>query len=138
MQSNARMPVSKIANAVGLSVPAASERLKRLNSSGVIRCYTAILSSEHLGRELTAIMFVSMEAPHFNDGFIDTVTAEPEVLECHYLAGDFDYSLKIVTHSTTTLESLLNRLKSVAGVQKTKTSVVLSTVKEVYSVTPDV
>ena len=66
---------------------------------------------------------------------MEFVQAENEILECYYLAGDFDYALKIVTASAT-LEALLNRIKSVPGIQKTRTLVVLSTVKNKFSVSP--
>ena len=82
-------------------------------------------------------MFVSLEIPKFNDKFTEFVSAENEILECYYLAGDFDYALKIVTASTATLEALLHRIKSVPGIQKTRTLVVLSTVKNKFSVSPE-
>ena len=51
------------------------------------------------------------------------------ILECHYITGDFDFMLKVVTNSTQTLERVLNQIKSVNGVKMTKTIVILSTVK---------
>jgi Lrp/AsnC family transcriptional regulator, leucine-responsive regulatory protein len=83
-------------------------------------------------------MFVNLERPKFTDKFVEFVQELEDILECHYLAGDFDYALKIVTESTFTLEALLNKIKSVPGVQKTRTIVVLSTVKNKYSVTPEI
>ena len=137
LQSNARMTASEISGIVSLSVPACSERLKKLESSGIIRQYTAIIDSGYLKKTLTAMMFVSLERPKFTEKFQEAVNVESDILECHYLAGDFDYLLKIVTENTDTLEKLLNRIKSVPGVQKTRTIVVLSTVKNNYSVSLD-
>ena len=136
LQENARITVSEISSKVNLSVPAVSERLKKLESSGVILQYTAIINAKRLGKSLTAIMFISLERPKYNEKFLEFVNGESEILECHYLAGDYDYSLKIITESTDTLEKLLNRIKSVQGVQKTRTVVALSTVKSNYSVSP--
>lgn len=133
---NGRMTVSEVARRVNLSVPAISERIRKLEQNGVISGYSAILDPESLGRSLTAIMLVSLERPRYTDGFVKQIRNEPEVLECHYLAGDFDYSLKIVTAGTESLEKLLTRIKSVQGVQKTRTSVVLSTVKSGVTVLP--
>ena len=59
------------------------------------------------------------------------------ILECHYITGDFDFMLKVVTNSTQTLERVLNQIKSVNGVKMTKTIVILSTVKNEYSVDPE-
>jgi Transcriptional regulators len=136
LQKNARITASEIGSEINLSVPAVSERLKKLESSGIIKQYTAIIDPGHLNKELTAFMFISLERPRFTDKFTEFVNGEAEILECHYLAGDFDYVLKIATESTFTLEKLLNRIKSVQGVQKTRTIVVLSTTKNEYSVTP--
>ena len=133
---NGRMTVSEVSQRVKLSIPAVSERIRKLEQSGVVGKYTAILDPVRMDRRLTAIMMVSMERPKYNEGFTSQVLAEPDVLECHYLAGDFDYSLKIVTQDTSSLEKLLNRLKSIPGVQKTRTTVVLSSIKTCATVLP--
>lgn len=136
LQKNARISNSEISNEVKLSLPAVSERLKKLESSGIIQQYTAIINPRRLKKDLTAMMFISLDRPKFTEKFLDFIQQENEVLECHYLAGDFDYVLKIVTENTFTLENILNRIKSVQGVQKTRTIVVLSTVKNNYSIIP--
>ncbi|MGE4353269.1 MAG: Lrp/AsnC family transcriptional regulator [Oscillospiraceae bacterium] len=134
LKNNARITASEISNLINLSVPACSERLKKLESSGVIKQYTTIIDNRYLKKTLTAMMFVSLERPQFTDRFVDYINTEDDILECHYLAGDFDYLMKIITENTDTLEALLNRIKSVPGVQKTRTIVVLSSVKNNYSV----
>lgn len=133
---NARMTASEISNRINLSVPAVSERIRKLENNGLIDHYSAILSAEKMGRNLTAIMLVSLERPRYNEGFVAHVVSEPDIIECHYLTGDFDYVLKIVTEGTGSLEKLLNRIKGVQGVQKTRTTVVLSTVKSGVTVVP--
>jgi Lrp/AsnC family transcriptional regulator, leucine-responsive regulatory protein len=137
LQINARISASEISNQINLSVSAVSERLKKLESSGIIIQYTTIINPRQLNKELTALMFISLERPKYANHFLEYVESENEILECHYLAGEFDYSLKIVTKGTFTLEALLNRIKSVPGVQKTRTNVVLSTTKNKYSIVPD-
>ncbi len=133
---NGRMSASEVSQRVKLSIPAVSERICKLEHSGVVGKYTAILDPVLMDRRLTAIAMVGMERPKYNEGFTSHVLAEPDVLECHYLAGDFDYALKIVTQDTASLEKLLNRLKSVPGVQKTRTTVVLSSIKTCATVLP--
>jgi Lrp/AsnC family leucine-responsive transcriptional regulator len=134
LQKNARITVSEISGMINLSIPACSERLKKLEQSGVIKQYTAIIDSKYLNKFLTAFMFISLERPRFTEQFIEKISSEADILECHYLAGDFDYLLKIITDNTDTLEELLQRIKSVQGIQKTRTIVTLSTVKNNYSV----
>ena len=137
LQGNARITASEIASKINLSVPAVSDRLKKLDASGIIEKYTAIISPKKANKSLTVIMFVSLGNPKFADKFIEIIQKEDEIIECHYLAGDFDYELKIITTNTETLEMILNRIKLVAGVQKTKTVVALSTIKNNYSIIPN-
>ncbi|TCL74144.1 Lrp/AsnC family leucine-responsive transcriptional regulator [Hydrogenispora ethanolica] len=137
LQQNARVTVSEIASQINLSVPAVSDRLKKLEAGGIIDKYVAIVNPARFQKELTAIMFISLERPKFTEQFVEFVQREDEILECHYLAGDYDYALKIITRSAATLERLLNRIKSVPGVQKTRTIVALSTVKNNHSIIPE-
>lgn len=136
LQKNARVTASEIANVVSLSVPAISERLKKLDSAGIIQKYTIILSTQKMKKNLVAYMFVSLKHPNYIKGFVALVEKENEIIECNYLAGDFDYLIKIITEDTQSLEAVLNRIKTVVGVQKTKTIVTLSTVKNTYSIPP--
>lgn len=137
LQNNARVTTSEISSKVNLSIPAVSERLKKLEATGIIQQYTTILNPQKLNKNLTAIMSVSLERPKFNENFVEFIGKEDEVIECHYLTGDFDYVLQIITENTATLEKILNKIKSVQGVQKTRTAVVLSTVKNQHSIIPD-
>ncbi|MDV3427499.1 MAG: Lrp/AsnC family transcriptional regulator [Bacillota bacterium] len=134
LQSNSRITASEISGKINLSIPAVSDRLKKLDSSGVIEKYTIILNAKKLNKSLTAIMWVSLDNPKFADRFVEFVKNEDEIIECHYLAGDFDYSLKITTENTETLEVILDKIKLVPGVMKTKTTVTLSTIKNSYSI----
>lgn len=136
LKEDARISYLDIGKRISLSTSAVMERVKKLEKSGAIAGYTAILDGKAFNRELTALMFISLESPKFNEGFLDFVRNESDVLECHYIAGNFDYVLKIVTKNPETLERLLNKVKSQAGVMKTFTNVVLKTVKNEYSVDP--
>jgi len=136
LSNQARLTVSEISSQVNMSVPAVSERIRKLESSGIIEKYAVILNSRILKKDLTAIMLISIERTKSVNDFLNIVQNSKDVLECHYIAGDYDYLLKIVTENTSTLEALLNRIKGVGGVQKTKTVVVLSTKKNNPSVLP--
>ncbi len=136
LRKNARVSYLNIGKTVNLSTSAVIERIKRLEKSGVISAYTAIINGTAFDKELTALMFISLESPRFNDGFLKFVELEPDILECHYLTGNYDYMLKIVTQNPSTLELLLNKIKSQPGIMKTYTNVVLKTIKNEYSITP--
>lgn len=136
LENNARVTVSEISSKINLSIPAVSDRLKKLDASGVIEKYTVIVNAKKLNRNLTVIMFISLESPKYTNKFLEAVQREEEILECHYLAGDYDYALKIITENTETLEKLLNKIKGLNGISKTKTTISLSTIKNNYSVMP--
>jgi len=136
LQKNARSSISVISSRVNLSIPATSDRIRKIEAAGIITQYTAIVNAAALNMKQTAMTFVSLEKPHYSEHFVSFVNTQDEILECHYLAGDFDYLMKIVTESTETLERLLTRIKSVPGIQKTQTIVTLCTVKNIHSVVP--
>lgn len=136
LQGNSRVSISELSKKVNLSLSAVSERLKKLESSNVIEKYTVILNSHSLDKELSVIMNISLENPHHTSEFLDFVRTEDEILECHYVTGEYDYVLKITTRNTVTLESMMNRIKSISGIKRTQTNVILSSVKHMYSVSP--
>jgi len=137
LRKNSRVPASFISEKVNMSLSAVSERIRKLEASGVIKQYTAILNAKKLGKDTTAFISVRLEHPKFNEPFMENVKNHPEIIECYYLTGDFDYLLKVVTSSTETLSEVLNVVKSIKGVSHTKTVVVLSTVKNDFSCSPE-
>lgn len=136
LQENGRESLSEIGSKINLSVSAVGERIKKLERSGVIHQYTTIINGKHFNKELTALMFISLESPKFIDNFLKFVNEENDILECHYIAGNYDYMIKIVTNNPKSLEKILNKVKSVPGIIKTYTNVVLKTTKNNYSICP--
>ena len=133
---NARISMSEISSCVNLSVSAVSERLKKLESSGMIQQYTAILNPQAFNKDLTVFMLITLESSQFRDEFVHYVLNEEAITEVHYLAGSFDCMVKIITENTTSLEKIFNQIKSLPGVSKTQTNVGLSTIKNQYSFLP--
>ena len=131
LQVNSRTTASDIAESIGMSVPAVSERLRKLENAGIIDKYTVILSNSKLGKEIMAVMLVEVSSSdnESNHAFRNLVSQEPDILECYSVTGEYDYLLKIITSSTASLEQLLSRIKATAGGAKTSTSIILSTVK---------
>jgi len=126
-----RMTWSELASRLGLSPPAAADRVKRLEEQGIITGYTARLNAEGLGLDLTAFIAVTLDRPHHRQGFLRAVQGNAAILECHHVTGDDDYLLKVRCRNTRTLESLISeQLKTIEGVLKTRTLIVLSTIKE--------
>lgn len=137
LHKNARITASEISNQINLSVSAVGDRLKKLEASGIIENYTTILNPNMMEKSLTAIIMVALERPKYADLFQEFVNKENDILDCYYLAGDYDYALKIVTKDTATLEVLIGKIKALEGLLKTKTTIVLSTIKDTHSVLPE-
>ena len=137
LHKNARITASEISNQINLSVSAVGDRLKKLEASGIIENYTTILNPKMLDKSLTAIIMVALERPKYADIFQSFVNKENDILDCYYLAGDYDYALKIVTTDTGSLDVLIGKITALEGLLKTKTTIVLSTVKDTHSVLPE-
>ena len=126
-----RMTWAELAGQLGLSAPAAADRVKRLEERGIITGYSVLLDAAALGLNLTAFIAVTLDHPRHRAGFLAQVAASAEILECHHVTGDDDYLLKVRCCHTRALEALItNQLKEIEGVAKTRTLIVLSTVKE--------
>ena len=131
LANQGRMTWSELASQLRLSAPAAADRVKRLEERGIIAGYSARLNAEALGLDLTAFIAVTLAQPRHRQGFLEFVEASSAILECHHVTGDDDYLLKVRCRNTQELESLISEdLKSIEGVLKTRTQIVLSTVKE--------
>ncbi len=131
LQRNGRATQMELAKAVGLSQPAVAERVRKLEKRGVITGYVARVDSAKLGLDVTALIDVDIEHPRFFAAFAKKVISLPEVLECHRVAGEQSYVLKVKTTNTHTLDHLLvDVLRTIPGVTRTQTTIVLASIKE--------
>ncbi|MCY3020293.1 MAG: Lrp/AsnC family transcriptional regulator [Planctomycetota bacterium] len=131
LQRDGRKSHSDIAKTVGLSAPSVGERVKKLESGGVIRRYAALLDPIKVNRPITAFIAVSLDKPIHAKAFLQRIQELDDVLECYHVTGEMDYLLKVRTRSTATLELLISGdLRPLDGVVATRTSVILSSPKE--------
>ena len=131
LQADGRVSHSDIAKAVGLSAPSIGERIRKLETQGIIRRYACILEPKRIGRTITAFIAVTLDKPIHEKAFLQRIRELNDVLECYHVTGDMDYMLKVRTRTTETLEALItNDLRPLDGVVSTRTSVVLSASKE--------
>ena len=127
LQRNARSTYAELGAMVDLKPPAVHDRVKRLESRGFVRRYSAQLDARRVGYELTAFVGAYCTPDLDYDAFTQAVQAFPEIIEIHSVAGDETYMLKVVTRSTSHLDEFLTKLKRVPGVARTRTTIVLST-----------
>ncbi|MDY3248770.1 MAG: Lrp/AsnC family transcriptional regulator [Candidatus Choladocola sp.] len=137
LKQNARQKASEISREVHLSVSSVIDRIRKLESSGIIKAYTIITDEASVGNDLTALMEISLEHPRYTEAFVQYVKASPYIVSCYYLTGEFDYMLKICCHSSKDLEAIHRGIKQQEGIRMTKTHYVLRTEKNIYSSLPD-
>jgi Lrp/AsnC family leucine-responsive transcriptional regulator len=131
LMAQGRITWSELASLLGLSAPATADRVRRLEEKQVIQGYTARLNPEAIGCDLMAFLSVTLERPEHRAAFLELVKQRPEIQECHHVAGDDDYWLKVRCRNTRHLEHLISEvIKGIPGVLRTRTTIVLSTVKE--------
>jgi Lrp/AsnC family leucine-responsive transcriptional regulator len=129
--THGRATWAELAELLGLSAPATADRVRRLEERGVIRGYAALVSPEAVGLCLTAFVAVSLDRPKDRRAFLAKVADLPEVQECHHVAGEDDYLLKVRCSGTRDLDRVVSdELKELPGVVRTRTTIVLSTEKE--------
>jgi len=131
LKQNGRETASEISKKVHLSIPAVSDRIKKLEEANIIEKYTIKINREKMGYKLLVTIFVNIEQTVNIKHFRETIIKYSEVIECHHIVGEYDYMLKVLLKDSSELEDFIgNKLKSIKGVQKSNTIVILSTLKE--------
>jgi Lrp/AsnC family leucine-responsive transcriptional regulator len=130
LQENCKLPLARIGERVGLSAPSVAERIDKLEKSGVIRGYTAVLDARRLGKDITAFIGVFIEHPKAISSFEKAIDRFEDVQECHHVTGQHTMLLKVKADNTSALEKLIRKIRLIEGVARTETSVVLSTYTE--------
>lgn len=130
LMEQARATWAELGTLLGLSAPAAADRVRKLEELGVIKGYAALIDPETIGCGLAALIAVTLDRPEQRPAFLEMVHRLAEVQECHHIAGVEDYILKVRCENTRDLERLITEeIKSLPGT-RTRTTVILSTVKE--------
>jgi len=131
LMRNGRASWAELGEFLGLSAPSAADRVRKLEQRGVIRGYAALVDPASVGYPLTAYVSVSLASHRNRAAFLRAISKMDQVVECHHVAGDDDYLLKVRCRGTQDLDHLLaTQLKDKLGVARTRTTIVLSTAKE--------
>lgn len=139
LQDDARLSNAAIAEKVGLTSSSVHDRVKKLERKGVIKGYVALVDAGLLDKPIMAFIRLSVGSASQNyleskKSVKDVCDAEPDVLECHGVAGEDCYVLKVRAASPQALEKLIERIRCNAQVTRSTTSIVLSTFKETHKV----
>lgn len=123
LQGNGRMTYTELARHVHLSVPAVTERVKRLEEEGVIEGYAARVNPTAAGYLVGAMLAMTVPQP-VKAKFLKLLATIPEVLECHHITGADSYIIRVVAVSMGDLERLIEKINLYG---ETRTSIVMST-----------
>ncbi len=130
LQADARTSMAELGQAAGLSASAAHDRVRRLTERGVIRGMTLRADPAAIGRGVLGFVFVALGGPAVEAAFVETLRADPAVLECHHVTGDWSYLLKVRVADIAGLEALLGRLKATGALVRSHSMIALSSPKD--------
>lgn len=132
LQADARLNTKQIAGKIGLTVTPTYERLKKIEQSGVVKKYVALLDREKIGKTIVAFINVSLQLhskPLINV-FERAIVKVPEVMECFHVAGNFDYLLKVVVKDMNSYQNFLsNKLATIENIAHVQSSFVMTEIK---------
>ena len=141
LQEDARLSNAALAEKVGLTISTVHERVKKLEKKGIIKGYVAVVDAEAVGKPIMASIRLTVGTTpndylESKNRVVQVCLAEPDVLECHGVAGEDCYILKVRTASPKDLERLIERIRCNAQVARSVTNIALSTFKESSLVVP--
>jgi Lrp/AsnC family leucine-responsive transcriptional regulator len=125
LTQNARRPLSEIADQVGLSAAPVKRRIERMESSGVIKGYTAVVNYARTGSTLEAFTEVRIPGSADLEDVWGDLRTMPEVLQMFTIAGDPDALLRLRVDSVEHLQDVVNRMRKTGRIVGTKTLIVL-------------
>lgn len=126
LQRDGRRPYAELGAEVGISGPSAHERVKKLEARGIITGYAAMVDPESVGLGILAFCWVTQAPGTAATDLTDDFRPIPEIEECHHIAGEADYLLKVRARDTRDLERILRDVQATRHVFTTETDVVFS------------
>lgn len=135
LQQNARMSVKEIAESVQLSTTPVHERIKRLEASGVIKQYAALIDGAKIKKGLMVICYVSLNQHSKKSGtqFIKLINELREVVECYSISGEFDFMLKIVAEDMNSYYNFhVNKLSQAENIGQVQSVFIMGVVKQTH------
>lgn len=135
LQDNARITVKEIADQIHLSTTPVHERIKRLESSGVIKQYATLIDGTKVKKGLMVICYVSLNQHSKKSGgqFIKLINDLPDVVECYSISGEFDFMLKIVTEDMNSYYNFhVNKLSQADNISQVQSVFIMGIVKQTH------
>lgn len=131
MQEDGRITNAEIARRVGMVPSATLDRIRKLESAGIIQGYQVMIDPQALGLMVTAFIFVDADESSTDWSVAEKLAEIAEVQEVHYIAGEDCYLTKVRATDTEALGHLVrDQIGAIEGVTSTRTSIVMTTIKE--------
>lgn len=133
LQSNAKITNAQLSKDIGLSPAPTLERVKKLESSGIIKSYHAMLDTSKIGLGVSTFVQVTLKGHNKKniDFFLNEINQIPEVIECHHITGSGDFILKVISSDISTYQQLmLEKVSEIEVVDSLQSMVILSTFKD--------
>jgi Lrp/AsnC family transcriptional regulator, leucine-responsive regulatory protein len=135
LQENAKLTVREIARLVHLSATPVHERIKRMEDSGVIRQYAALVDHSKVKKGLMVICYVSLKEHNKRSGakFIKTMNELREIIECYNISGEFDFMLKVVVENMDAYYDFhVNKLSQLENIGQVQSTFVMGVIKQTH------
>ncbi len=129
LQNTGRDSASHIAHEIGMSVPAVSERIHKLEQNGIISGYEAIINPKKVGLDVAALITLVSESSHHFEEVVSMANKTQEVVQCFTTTGSGSHVLIVQTENSSSLEILLKEIQAWPGVLRTETQLILSSYK---------
>ncbi len=133
LQENGRKTNVQLSNEIGLSPAPTLERVKKLENSGIIKSYHAVVEEKAVALGIKAMIQVSLVRQKDNaiSNFKKQINKIDEIVECYQVTGNYDYLLKVVVKDIPSFEKLIGeKLSKIADIGQMQTNVILSEVKK--------
>lgn len=132
LQEDARMPLSRIGDKVGLSAPAVAERMRKMEEAGIIKGYHARIAPEAIGRPVSAFIHLTTDPGNYKA--VKTLAADMhQITACHHISGEASFIIHVRVEGLPALEAVVERLSPFG---QTQTAIVLSTAVDKYALAP--
>ena len=133
LQTNAKITNAQLSKEIGLSPAPTLERVKKLENSGIIKSYHAVLDTAKIGLGVSTFVMVTLKGHNKTniDSFLSEINKIDEVIECHHVTGTGDFILKIIAHDIASYQKLmLEKVTDIKEVDNMQSLVILSTFKD--------
>lgn len=133
LQANSNITNAQLAQEIGLSAAPTLERVKKLETAGVIRSYHAVVNPASVGLGVCTFVMVTLKGHNKENiaKFLSAINSIPEIVECHHVTGNADFILKIVCSDIPSYQNLmLEKVTNIEVVDNLQSTVILSTLKD--------